>query len=58
MQKHAQALEPLLQHTARAVGADEVKARPIANVAYGASLSRMAASLNMLFAVLARAAEW
>ena len=56
LQTHAQALEPLVRHTARAAWVGDTGTRQLgANVAYGAALSGMVASLRLLFAALARA---
>ena len=50
-------MEPFVQHTLRAARAEEIDARPIANMVYGAACSGRGKSLGMLFMVLARAAE-
>ena len=54
---HAQALAPLVQHTACAAGAEEIEARELANVVYGVALSGMGVYLVVMFAALGRVAE-
>ena len=56
LQKHAEALEPLVQHTMRAAEAAEIGARELANVAYAMACSGWGESLVMLFTILAQAA--
>ena len=54
---NAEALEPLVQGTVRAVGVGEIDALGLANVAYGAACSGCGESLGALFAALARVAQ-
>ena len=56
LQKNAESLEPLVQHTVRAAVAGEIGAWGLANVAYGAACSCRGEWLGALFASLARAA--
>ena len=57
MQTHAQALEPLAQHTVRAARWGTIEARELTNMAYGVALTEMAQPLGMLFTVFTKAAE-
>ena len=54
---NAEALEPLVQHTLQAARAGEIDARQLANIVYEAARSSVRKRLNVLFTVLARAAE-
>ena len=57
LQMNAEALEPLVQHTLQAARAGEIDARQLANIVYEAARSSVRKRLNVLFTVLARAAE-
>ena len=57
LQRNAEALESLVQHTVQAAGAGEIGARQLANVGYGAACSGRGKLLGTLFAALARTAQ-
>ena len=61
LQRNAEVLQPLVQHTVRAAETGEIGARQLANVAYGMARSRRGGLLGVpfrvLFAALAKAAE-
>ena len=54
---NAEALEPLVQHTLQAARAGDIDAWQLANIVYVAARSSVQKRLNVLFTVLARAAE-
>ena len=47
----------MVQHTVRAASTDEILARGLANIAFGAALSCQGNWIGVLFTALARAAE-
>ena len=57
LQTNAEALEPLVQHTLRAVIKGEFGARELANVAYGAAGSIEGKSVGVLFEAIAKEAK-